>query len=287
MKLALGTAQIGLHYGTFNREGQIKFGEAKSILDYASAAGIDTIDTARAYGNSEDVLGSLRAAQRFRVVTKISSLGHSKDKAGAVEEQIARSKAALCAESLDTVLFHSAEDLLGDQANLCWNQAERAQADGTVVRLGVSVYDAVQALAIAERFPIKVVQLPVSVFDQRAIANGALAKLKAQGIEVHARSVFLQGFALCDPDNLPFSLMQFRPVLTTFRAFADGKGISPLAAALGFVRLQPYVDRVVVGVQSAKELEEICRASYQLLDLAGADVVASTEQQLLNPGMWA
>lgn len=286
MKLALGTAQLGLNYGAFNNGGQVRLEEAKAILECASVAGIDTVDTARAYGSSEDVLGSLLAAQRFRVVTKIASLEPARGKATAVREHIARSRAALRIDSLDTVLFHSAEDLLGEEANLCWAEAERARAEGTVIRLGVSVYDARQALAIAARFPVAVVQLPVSIFDQRAIENGALEKLRHLGIEVHARSVFLQGFALSDADKLPAGLARYRDTLSAFHAFARNQGASPLQAALGFVIAQPNIDRLVVGVQSAKELEEICAASHFSLDLDGAGAVASSDLQLLNPGLW-
>ncbi len=286
MKLALGTAQFGLDYGAFNVDGKVNVAEAAAILNSAAVAGIDTIDTARAYGNSEEVLGALNAAHRFRVITKISSLSQATDKAVAVDESLALSRAALRTERIDTVLFHSADDLLGDRADEAWRTAERACVDGLVGNVGVSVYDAEQALAIAQRFPIKLVQLPVSIFDQRALMSGALVRLKARGIEVHARSVFLQGFALSDPLRLPAGLEQFRPQLALFRAFAERHSATALQAALGFVLANSSIDRLVVGVQSPKELEEICRASQHLLDLTGSDVVASSDLQLLNPGLW-
>lgn len=286
MKLALGTVQFGLDYGAFNSAGRVDEAQARAILDVAQDAGIDTLDTARAYGTSEAVLGALGAGARFRIVTKIASLANAGDMAAAVVDSLAASRASLRCERLDAVLFHSASDLLGDRAAEAWAAAERARGDGLVGQIGVSVYDAEQALEIAGRFPIELVQLPVSTFDQRAIASGALDRLKQRGIEIHARSVFLQGFALSDPDSLPGGLGRFRPELAAFRALAARQSLTPLQAALGFVLAQQAIDRLVVGVQSAKELQEICEASQQPLDLTGTGSVASSDLQLLNPGLW-
>jgi aryl-alcohol dehydrogenase-like predicted oxidoreductase len=287
MKLALGTVQFGLDYGSINANGQVDRNEVGAILELAQAAGIDTLDTARTYGTSEELLGSLKAMERFRVVTKIAPLGQTINKDESLAESLSRSQAALRANRLDAALFHSADDLLADDATRTWSAAERACADGQIGQLGVSVYDAEQALAIAERFPIALVQLPVSIFDQRALASGALNRLQARGIEIHARSVFLQGFALSDPDSLPPGLARFKPELSAFRTFASRQGASPLVASLSFVLAQTCIDRVVVGVQSAKEMRDICSVNDQPIDLVGAADIASSNLQLLNPSLWA
>jgi aryl-alcohol dehydrogenase-like predicted oxidoreductase len=286
MKLALGTVQFGLNYGAFNAGGQVGSDQAAAILAVAQGAGIDTLDTARGYGTSEAVLGGLKAAERFRIVTKIPALASSQDKLAAVAQHLAESVHTLDCDRLDAVLFHAADDLLGSDAASVWAAAEGARADGRIGQLGVSVYDGEQALEISGRFPVELIQLPLSIFDQRVIASGALEQLKARGIEVHARSVFLQGFALSDPERLPRGLAQFQPELARFRALVEARGTTPLAAALGFALSQSGIDRVVVGVQSAAELEEICAASAVDFDLAGTDGVASSNPNLLNPGLW-
>lgn len=286
MKLALGTVQFGLDYGAFNQAGQVGDEEVGAILARAGQAGIDTLDTARAYGTSEAVLGRHDAARRFRVVTKIRALGGENDVAAAVASSIAESRAALQADCLDTLLFHSASDLLGHAGAAAWKAAEAAQARGDVRLLGASVYDHEEALAIAERFPIRAVQLPVNIFDQRAITAGALARLKDRGVEIHARSVFLQGFALSDPADLPGRLKRFRPALDRFRNFVQDNGTTQLDAALEFVLGQDAIDRVVVGVQRMSELEEVVAASARHPDMMGANRVASNDPVLINPAKW-
>lgn len=286
MKLALGTVQFGLDYGAFNQGGQVSDDGVTAILARAEEAGIDTLDTARAYGTSEAVLGRHDAARRFRVVTKVRALAGETDVAAAVAASITESREALRTDRLDSLLFHSAADLLGDSGIAAWKAAEAAQGRGEVSLLGASVYDHEEALAIAARFPIRVVQLPVNIFDQRAIADGALARLKDQNIEVHARSAFLQGFALSDPANLPERLKRFRPALDRFREFVKDKGTSQLDAALQFVLGQDAIDRVVVGVQQMSELEEAVAASLRRPDMAGVNRVGSTDPILINPAKW-
>ena len=55
-KIALGTVQFGLNYGISNTNGQVPPEEIARILDYCKLNGIDTLDTAQGYGESEKVL---------------------------------------------------------------------------------------------------------------------------------------------------------------------------------------------------------------------------------------
>lgn len=286
MKLALGTVQFGLDYGAFNLGGQVGDDEVTAILHSAEESGIDTLDTARAYGTSEAVLGRHGAPSRFRVVTKIRALAGEPDVPAAVAASISASRNALGTDRLDTLLFHSAPDLLGETGSAAWHAAEAARDRGEVRALGVSVYDHEEALAIAARFPIRAVQLPVNIFDQRAISTGALARLKDQGVEIHARSIFLQGFALSSPDSLPENLRRFRPALEQFREFVARCGTTPLAAALEFVLGQDAIDRVVVGVQKKSELDEVVAASLRHPELMGAHHIGSNDPILINPAKW-
>lgn len=286
MKLALGTVQFGLDYGAFNAAGQVGGDAVRAVLDAAEQAGIDTLDTARAYGESEAVLGRERAADRFRIVSKVPTLTGEADPVAAFSASVSASRAALRTDRIDTLLFHAASDLLGEQATALWTAAERAQADGEVSQLGVSVYSDAEALAVSARFPVSVVQLPVSIFDQRALRSGGLAALKEMGIEVHARSVLLQGFALADPAALPAGLAPFRDRLIAFHRIAQDAGASPIEAALAFVLEQPLIDRVVIGVQDRAQLDEALSAARHSHVLGATDLVACDDPRLLNPSLW-
>ena len=200
MKLALGTVQFGTDYGAFNAEGRPGEAAVAACLESAEAAGIDTLDTARAYGESEAVLGRLGAARRFRIVTKVAPLrGAGPD---AVLASVEASLTALGADQLDALLIHDASDLAGPGGEAVWAVLDRLLVEDVIATAGVSVYGPEEAMALAGRYPIGLVQAPFSVFDQRMRTKGAFAMLNERGVEIHVRSVFLQGFALADRHGL-------------------------------------------------------------------------------------
>lgn len=285
MKIALGASQFGRNYGAFNPAGQVPFPQVAEILDFAESQEIRTIDTARDYGESERVLGRLGACSRFHVITKIPSLVKETDKSKAVAFSVEQSCAALGVDNLDTVMFHNADDLLSPGAGSAWSAIVSEQDAGRIGRIGVSVYDGETATKIAKVFPISVVQLPVSIFDQRCLADGSLDWLNTNGIEVHARSIFLQGFALADPMALPPALLPFSPLLTAFQQSAKDHGISPLVAALGFVGSLNCIDQLVVGIQSKKELADILRVEHVNL-IQTAQEFACGDLRLILPSKW-
>src|SRR5262249_48966545 len=132
---------------------------------------------------------------------------------------------------------------------------------GSVGRIGVSVYTAAEIDGICRRFPVDMVQLPVSVLDQRLLASGHLRLLKDRGVEVHARSVFLQGLLLSEPENLPDYFRTVRDSLAVFRARASEHGMSAIEAALQFALRIPEIDCVLVGVCDAPQLAQIVAAA--------------------------
>lgn len=285
MKLALGTVQFGTDYGAFNQSGRLDEAGVARCLDVAEAADIDTLDTARAYGESEAVLGRLGAARRFRVVTKVARLGSAGP--DALLASVEASLTALGADQLDALLMHDAADLAGPGGDAIWAMLDRLLAEDVIAVAGVSVYAPEEAMALAGRYPIGLVQAPCSVFDQRMRTSGAFAMLKSRGVEIHARSAFLQGFALADPAALPPALAPFRPLLERFRADAAAAAVSPLELALAAVLGEPAIDRVVVGVDGPEQLEEIIAAASAAAPAPAAGLYACDDPALINPSRWA
>jgi aryl-alcohol dehydrogenase-like predicted oxidoreductase len=289
VKLGLGTVQFGLSYGVSNRQGQTSPDEAARILATAAGRGLSVIDTAALYGTSEEVLGAvLPPGHGFRVVTKTCRFDGSRipeDGGARLEEIFRTSLARLGAPSVYGLLLHNVQDLLVPGGELLYGRLLALRDAGLVQRIGVSVYRGEEIDRVLERFPIDLVQLPVNIFDQRLIHGGQLARLKRAGVEVHARSAFLQGLLLMAPEELPPGLAPVRPHLAAYRDWLAGHGISPLAAALGFVTGLADVDTVVCGVNDHQQLEELCVAAAPLTGL-DFDRFALTDERILNPALW-
>jgi aryl-alcohol dehydrogenase-like predicted oxidoreductase len=286
MKLALGTAQFGSHYGAFNGVGRIASEEVSQILREAIGAGIRTLDTALAYGDSERAIGASGLAGSFAIVTKIPSLRQASDPAMRIQTLLSESRGRLGVATVHGLLLHDPSDLLSPIGPSVWRAMKEARDSGQVSKIGVSVYDDEQAFSIVEHYGIDLVQVPVSIIDQRVVHSGLLRDLKAAGIEIHARSVFLQGFVLAEPESLPPQLRRFRDTLSFFRSWCRKAGYTPIEAALAFVRQLPEVDRLVVGVDGLRHLEQIIGAYLDGPKLPAAWACASKDLDLVDPRRW-
>jgi len=259
-QLALGTAQFGLDYGITNTRGRIGADEAAALLRQAWDGGVRTVDTAQAYGNSEEVLGTAMR-DPWRVVTKTLPLRSDRidaDAVARVDAAFAQSLARL--GKVDTLLVHHAQDLLVPGGDLLFSWLQERKAHGQVTRTGVSVYDGREVSALLDRFTFDVVQLPASIADQRLVADGSVAHLHEAGVEVHVRSLFLQGLLLSVPGFAAERFPQQRDWFARFHAECDKRGATPQQACFGFFKSQSAFASAVVGVSGRDELAQLLSA---------------------------
>ena len=193
-RIILGGAQLGLPYGVLGTGEKLNATEVKDLLDAAESIGIQTIDTAIAYGTSESVIGDY-SNSRFKIITKLPPLPNDvNDVSGWVRQQIDGSLTRLQTKNIDALLLHHPQDLTGEFGVKLEKVIGELLSEGVMKRFGVSIYAPDELTTIVGHFPIDVVQTPFNVFDQRI--TPWLETLSRNGIEVHARSVFLQGLSL-------------------------------------------------------------------------------------------
>lgn len=272
-------------YGVTNTKGAPTDQVSQALLDTAHDSGIDMIDTAPAYGESEVVLGRLDAGTRFRFITKTLASGSVPD-VKAMVSQFHRSLSRLRQKTITGMLFHDADLLASDAGNALFEAARGLKEEGLVQRLGVSVYSTEQIDAVLAKFEIDLVQLPINLLDKRLLVSGALDRLKDRGIEVHARSAFLQGVLLTEPENLPEKVVKLRPYINNFRKRLAELNLSPLQGCLGFLQSMESIDRIVVGVTSASELKEILASMDCTVRANAFSDLAIEDASLLDPRFW-
>ena len=288
-RLALGTAQFGLDYGVANPAGRTERHEVARILELARANGIDLLDTAALYGQSEAVLGELAPAADFRVVTKTPHF-----EAGSPPEAVARQLLNTFQSSLDKLrrrrvyglLTHRAADLLAPNGDHLWAAMAQLKTAECVEKIGVSVYTAAEIDALSRQFPLDIVQLPVNVFDQRLVVSGRISKLAEAGIEVHARSIFLQGLLLMTPSQLSDDFDPIRGHLQAFQAAAATAGMTPLAAALAFAQSLSGISVLLVGVDNVSQLRDIVDARGSGPEGLDWTSWALDEPRWVDPSRW-
>lgn len=285
MRLALGTAQFGLPYGVANRSGQLALDEARSVLYAAANAGMDTLDTAIAYGDSEAVLGAI-GVDRFRVVTKLPACPEdTADPEVWVRDQIDASLRRLRVPAVHAVLLHRPMQLTGTKGAALAQAMRDAQADGLVGKVGVSVYGPAELEAIQAILEPSIVQAPFNLIDRRFAASGWLQRLHEAGVEVHVRSVFMQGLLLLPRAEIPAKFAPWAPLWDAWDAWLDRTGIPAVQACIGFAQSFPYIDRLVVGVDDVRQLKQLVAATEGCV--ADWPMIESSDERLVNPSLWS
>lgn len=308
MKLALGTVQFGLDYGISNHHGQVDKAQVADILVLAECLGIDTLDCAGAYGNSEQIIGELLTSSpqqsNFNLVSKIPALSRGQS---SIAEYFSQSLINLQTDTIDTLLFHHADNLLShpNRAEF-FQQLQKLKKQQRVKRIGASLYSPAQLMSLSEQYAIDVAQVPLNIFDQRFIADEIINLCAKKNIKLHVRSLFLQGLLFIKANNLPHYFSPYQDKLNAFSELAKHLGCSKLTLALAIVAqdlpplltskalaLKTYdvIEKVVVGVCSTEQLTEVVSAYQQAKNLPVSteelSMLADQRLEFINPSLWA
>lgn len=286
MKIALGTVQFGLEYGIANNAGRVNIEDVKNIIRLASIDGVDTLDTAIDYGDSECALGAV-GVDGWNVVTKLPAVPKDcVDVTGWVIMQIEGSLSRLGVSQLHGVLLHRPAQLLGEYGSQLLDVLEHLKTKGVTRKIGVSVYSPDELSKLEGKIPFDIVQAPLNILDRRLVDSGWAKKLKNQGAELHVRSAFLQGLLLMSSDQRPAKFSPFSNIWVEWSRWLNEAGLTPLQACLGYVLGIEDVDKVVVGVDSVEQLKEILTASHFPLSSL-PNWAQPIDIDLINPGRWS
>lgn len=284
MKLALGTAQFGLAYGIANPQPQISYTESKAIIDYGYSHGMTVLDTAVDYGESEARLGQI-GVQSWKVISKLPAVPECENISDWVAESVGHSLERLKLKSLYGLLLHRPAQLLGEEGPKIYAALQRLKAEGLVEKIGVSVYEPSELEGVFSRGEFDIVQSPLSVLDRRLISSGWLGRLADRGVEVHARSVFLQGLLLMSAAQRPRKFDRWSGLWDCYHDWVAASGMLPLEACLGYVMSIPEIQQVVVGVNGMSHIQEILEAEGRPAPTWSSSL-STDDAELLNPLAW-
>lgn len=284
-RLALGTVQFGLPYGVANTGGQVPVATAEAMVGYAAARGVDTLDTAIGYGESEQVLGRIGVGN-FKVVSKLLPLPAGiLDVRAWVLRETAASLARLGVDRLHGLLLHRSSDLAGAHGPALYAAMLELKRAGTVRKIGISIYSPAELDAYFDAFDFDLIQAPFNLIDHRLATSGWLQRLKACNCEVHVRSAFMQGLLLMPRAAIPAKFSHWDALWDRWHTWLGRHNEDAIRVCLAFPLSFPEIDRVVVGAVDLAQLEQIAVATerspgHLLPDLACDD------EKLINPAKW-
>lgn len=272
-KIGIGTVQFGIPYGISNKDGQTSEPEVSSILKYAKEIGIDILDTASAYGTSENVLGKNYLTE-FKIVSKFL-LQNSKD---SISQQLKESLQNLNVQFLYGYMAHRPMEIADNNPKL-WNELVQLKEQGFIKKIGfsfneVSEIEAVFSMGITP----DIIQVPYNYLDNRF--EPFMKSLKQRGCEIHTRSAFLQGLFFVDTNTLDPFFNEVKPIIEQLKN--DCKNLAP--ALIKYCIDKPFIDKVIFGVNTRTQLKNNISGLSKAVHLAPHN--HEIKESILIPSKW-
>ena len=287
-RICLGTVQLGQHYGINNALGrQPNLQESFGLLERAINLGVNFFDTASAYGNAENILGSFGVNQfPVKIISKLKP-GLSSD-SNIVLQEIQTSLENLKLNSLEGYLFHDAKDFYKPEL---LRGLKLAKEKGLTKNIGVSIYEPEDALKVVQDRDINFIQIPYNVFDRRLDETNFFELAEKNNVTVFARSSFLQGLLLMTRENIPPHLKDAWSYIEQFQNISHKHGFTPSEAALLFAYCHKKIDYVLFGVDTVKQLEsnlEVLNKANRFAtcyeELSGK--FKNVDRKIIVPSLW-
>ena len=286
--VALGTVQFGKNYGVANNLGRVSQSEVREILRTAAQAGISTLDTAISYGESEAVLGSC-GVNNWEIITKLPII--PKDCVNIESfmiNEVEGSLSRLRVKSVQGLLLHRPEQLLGGYAGEVVKALRLIKSMGYVKKIGISIYSVTELDELLRLDVCDLIQAPLNILDRQLVESGWSKRIKNLGLELHIRSVFLQGLLLMPINKRPQKFNRWLHIWKQWEYWLDESGLTPFQACLAYVLSVKEVDRLIFGVDSLKQLKELLNAVNTGLPKLGVlpEWPNLPDVELINPSYW-
>lgn len=287
-KLILGTVQFGLNYGINNANGKLSENEVFKLLETAYDLGINTLDTAEAYGDSHKIISNFQknSQNKFKIISKYSSsnIEYPSD----LIQRIQVHCLDFNVNYLEGYMFHSYIDFISN-LNKDPEILNKITNSGLVKKIGVSVYSNDEIESLLNFKNISLIQLPFNLFDNEYQRKEILEKAKERNIEIHTRSVFLQGLFFKNINTLNTIFSSLKSNLTKLKTLTQNYNLDMNSLALNYAIDKKYIDKVLIGVDSLDQLIKNIDSINNEFDnsiFKNIDSIKIENKKLLNPSNW-
>lgn len=283
-KILIGTANFQKKYGFFNKS-QVNYNELRRIVSSIKRKKIKGIDTAISYKNVDDLLGNIKISN-LKIYSKIPKLPENcKNVENWVENQVKKSKNKLKIKTFEGFYLHNPSDLLSKKGVKLFKTLKRLKKDGIVNKIGISIYEFSTFEKINKDFKMDMIQIPFNIFDRRINLKKIAKIVKKENIEIHVRSIFLQGILLKEKNEISTYFNKWDNVLSRWNKWCFKNKLSKLQTCINFVFNNKIADKIIIGIRSTKEFREIIKCVEKKSKKYPKNIY-SKDLGLIDPRRW-
>jgi len=288
-KLGIGTVQFGAKYGISNTLQKPNYKEVNNILKLANRNNISILDTAPEYGKSEIKIGR-SFSKNFRIITKtakINSFKITNIEIDYVYKTFLNSLKNLKKRKIYALLIHDFSDLLKPGSEHLVKLIKRLKREGLTDKIGISLYNIKDTEKVLNFFKPDIIQIPCNIFDQRFIKNEFIFT-KYKNIEIHARSVFLQGLLLMDEKKIPKFFNPIKEKIIKLQLFLKKNNLTQYEGSLLFMFMQRRIKYFFIGINRPQELLQLIQTIKKIdkEKKLNFQQFAVNESKFINPQEW-
>lgn len=273
-KIVIGTANFINPYGILSKGITVSSAEISYILTEAVKLNILMLDTAIAYGDLAPVVPK-NLGQHFKVVTKISVFDDQDSVLKALEKINKFS-------NVEGILIHDPKNIPKSDKSKLGDFIAYLKEVKKIPKIGVSIYDTNDLDQFNTVVIPDIIQIPLNPFNQ-AFDNDEFKKfVKEYQVDVHARSLFLQGILLAD--NLPSDLSPLHSFWLKFQSVIKHYP-SRLLALLDWACDFEWVNHWVLGISSFQNFQEIIQSVPKIKNPTKIHF-DSVDHPLVDPRNW-
>lgn len=283
-KLILGTVQFGLDYGITNKNGIINEDEIDKIFNFCNNHNILYFDTAQDYGKSENILSKYsKLYPKFNIITKSKFTNKN------IDDTLSISLNKF--DKIECYMLHSYDDYKNN--DLLFKLLNYKNTN-KIKKIGVSIYNVDEAIRILNDNIVDVIQLPFNYFDNQWFNQDFQNLITKRKIEIHVRSIFLQGILLNKPLKYPINIPKndFDKLEEIILIILKKLELTKLELCFAYINSFEWINKFLIGVDNLEHLENNFNIINKNLKLKEEDILfihnlsKNINQTIINPSKW-
>jgi hypothetical protein len=287
--LIVGTAQFNSLYGINNNKKKLTINEFQELCIFMKKIGLRAFDSAESYNKSHINIKKFYGSDA-QIISKILFDPNIKKKNQEiyVDKKIFKILKEIKEKSIYGILIHNPNIYKSKNFLVFYNQLLKLKKKNIIKKIGFSIYKIKDVEYVIKNFKFNILQFPINLFDQRLLKKKIIEKLKKNKIELHIRSIFLQGLLLTPTDKLKKYFLKWKKHFLFLDKFLFKNKISRIQAIIVFLKNINFYKKIVIGIDNRIQLYEFINMYKKIRTIKKVNFkkLSINDEKLILPYLW-